>query len=116
MTAISLNLPVVAWHTAEYYVGVVIGDAVYHTAIVNCYIPPTTSDFGPSTAEGYQKTLENIQEWIWTMQMQIGTLSQIVWVGDFNARMGPLMHTNSPDMEINTRGRTLARLMPSWGY
>jgi hypothetical protein len=47
------------------------------------------------------------------MQLQFGLIEEVLWLGDFNARIGNLLHSQPADPEINTRGRVLASFMGS---
>jgi hypothetical protein len=50
------------------------------------------------------------------MNLKYGIIKQILWAGDFNARLGREINPNSPDQTVDTRGRVLKEMMPVWGY
>ena len=91
------NISIIATECSEYFIGIVADTKPSKIIVINAYIPPTTSKYAPSTAEGYKKILESIQRWVWTAQLQYGSIDNVVWIGNFNARLGDLAGHNSPD-------------------
>lgn len=84
--------------------------------VLNFYIPPHTSRYGPGSNAEYLACLELAQRWVTDLHLQFGDIGPILWIGDFNARVGRLLRPAATDQHANSRGRLLAVELPSWGY
>lgn len=117
-TIVAPRYPVQAHTCREFFVGVVLATARGgHVAVANVYLPPSSSPFAPvGGCTGYTGVLDEVQEWVHSAQVQYGTLEEILWVGDFNARVGHERIATLPDSGGNRRGARLYERMTNWGY
>ena len=74
-------------YSTQWGIGTNIGTARGNMIIVNMYIPPVGSNYAPKGIQGYIGTLEKMQEWVYSTQMQRGNIVGIFWVRDFNAHV-----------------------------
>ena len=72
--------------------------------IVNVYIPPVSSPYAPTD---YTTCLTDITHWINCTRLQFGAVAQVVWAGDFNARIGQRIYPEAADTTANARGTLL---------
>ena len=84
--------------------------------IVNMYIPPIGSQYAPKGIPGYIGVLEEMQEWVYSTQMQRGNTVGIFWVGDFNAHVRDLNQQSAAKSDTAYRGARLLHTMGNWGY
>ena len=69
--------------------------------MLNVYIPPTSSRVAP---RDYSSCLADIQQWVNLIRLTTGTIDQVIWCGDFNARIGQRLYPDAADSTTNTRG------------
>ena len=59
-TVVGKNVPVLHSHSAEYFIGSVIGEGRNKIILINLYIPPHTSNFAPTNGNAYKEQLGKV--------------------------------------------------------
>ena len=85
----------------DYFVGVLCTNGLAKFLLINIYIPPTSSRVAPPD---YAACLARIHQWVNSIRLSFGTIDQVAWCGDFNARIGQRLYPDADDTTTNTRG------------
>ena len=113
-TVLGASWKVLTSASTEYFIGVVFERPGGRYTVVNVYLPPVTSAYAPKGAEGFHTSLTQINNWVTSARLQLGTIGAVLWVGDFNARLGQLVIGDAADVTNNHRGTIMLQLLRSW--